>query len=143
MRALFDVSMLLALFDPGHVHHHTALTWWAESRAEGWASCPLTQNGFLRIASQPSYSNPVSLPQAISTFRAQIAKGGHAFWPDDISIMDDAHIDYSRLLGPRQLTDVYLLALAVRHGGRFVTLDRSISWQAARGASEASLVAIC
>jgi toxin-antitoxin system PIN domain toxin len=142
MRALFDVSMLLALFDPVHVHHRNALTWWAANCAEGWASCPLTQNGFLRIASQPSYANPMPLPQALSTFHAQLAKGGHEFWPDDISIIDREKIDHSRLLGPRQITDICLLALAVRHGGRFVTLDRGISWQAVKGAEASHLVVV-
>lgn len=142
MRALFDVSMLLALFDPGHVHHRLAMTWWGENRADGWASCPLTQNGFLRIASQTSYTSPIPLAEAIATFNAQIATGGHEFWPDDFSILDEAHTDHTRLLGPRQLTDVYLLALAVKHGGRLVTLDRRVSWRAARKGGEANLVAI-
>lgn len=142
MRALFDVSMLLALFDPGHVHHRLAMTWWRENRAGGWASCPLTQHGFLRIASQPSYTNPIALSDAIATFKKQIERGGHEFWPDDISILDDVHVDRTRLLGPKQLTDVYLLALAVKHGGRLVTLDRSLYWQAARSASQANLVVI-
>lgn len=142
MRALFDVNMLLALFDPVHVHHRVAMSWWADNRASGWASCPITQNGFLRIASQLSYTSPMPLPEAMRTFEAQVAKGGNEFWPDDLSILDDAHIDHTRLLGPRQLTDVYLLALAVKHGGRLVTLDHSLSFKAARGASEANLVAV-
>ncbi len=142
MRALFDVSMLLALFDPLHIHHRAAMTWWAENRAEGWASCPLTQNGFLRIAAQPSYSSPIPLPQAIGTFRTQIAKGGHDFWSDDISLLDAEMIDHTRLLGPRQITDIYLLALAVHHGGRFVTLDTSISPAAVRSAAPDQLVVI-
>lgn len=76
MRALFDVNMLLALFDPQHVQHAKALTWWSENRDHGWASCPLTENGFLRIASQPSYTNPLPMAQAITLLKAQIAKGG-------------------------------------------------------------------
>lgn len=142
MRALFDVSVLLALFDRGHVHHRLAISWWGENQVDGWASCALTENGFLRIASQTAYTSSIPLAVAITTFQAQIAKGGHEYWPDDFSILDDAHIDHTRLLGPRQLTDVYLLALAVKHGGRLVTLDRRISWRAARLGSEANLVAI-
>jgi len=140
MRALFDVNMLLALFDPQHVQHSKAMTWWSDNRGHGWASCPLTENGFLRIASQPSYPTPLPLAQAIAILKAQIAKGGHTFWPGDVSIVDEARIDHGRLLGPRQLTDVYLLALAVKNEGRLVTLDHSITHAVVRGGEDRHLV---
>ncbi len=142
MRALLDVSVLLALFDPVHIHHRRAMTWWSGNRADGWASCPMTQNGFLRIASQSSYPNPFPLPQATATLRAQIAKSDHTFWPDNISLLDDSLIDHSRVLGPRQLTDIYILALAVHNGGRLVTLDTSISPAAVKGAHREHLVVV-
>lgn len=66
----------------------------------------------------------------------------HEFWPDDISLRDAEQIDHSRLLGPRQITDIYLLALAVQHGGRFVTLDTSVSLAAVRGARAEQLVVV-
>lgn len=140
MRALFDVSMLLALFDPGHVMHRVAKSWWKSNRAHGWASCPLSENGFLRIISQRSYSRPVPLPDALATIQAQVARGGHEFWPDDVSILDAEGIDHTRLLGPAQITDIYLLALAVRHNARLVTLDRSIDRTSVRNARTESLV---
>lgn len=142
MRALFDVSMLLALFDSGHVHHARALDWWKAERERGWASCPISQHGFLRIVSQPSYPRPVVLATAVAALERQIGAGGHEFWPDDVAILDTARVDRSRLLGPRQLTDVYLLALAVKHGGRLVTLDRGITRAAVRGAEPQHLVMV-
>ena len=142
MRSLLDISMLLALFDRAHLHHGLAVRWWAGEMRHGWASCPLTENGFLRIISQRSYPRPVPLADAMQVLRRQVAQGGHAFWPDDVSLLDGAVIDPARLLGPRQLTDVYLLALATKHGGRLATLDRGISLNAARGAEEANLVVI-
>lgn len=142
MRALLDVSVLLALFDPAHIHHRRAMAWWSGNRAEGWASCAMTQNGFLRIASQPSYSNPFPLPKAIATLQAQIARSDHAFWPDSISLLDRSLIDHSRVLGHRQLTDIYLLALAVHRGGRLVTIDTSISPSAVKGARREHLVIV-
>jgi len=142
MRALFDVNMLLACFDAGHLHHQRAMRWWASNAASGWASCPLTENGFLRIISQASYVRPVSLPNAVLTLRRQIAEGGHEFWPDDLSVLDAARVNYSHLLGPKQITDAYLLALSVKHGGRLVTLDRGISFAVAKGATSEHLVTI-
>ena len=142
MRALFDVSVLLAAFDAGHIHHERAMRWWARNGALGWATCPLTENGFLRIISQPRYQRSVPLPDALLTLRTQIAEGGHEFWPDDLSLLDAARIDYAHLLGPKQITDVYLLALAVKHGGRLITLDRGISVAVAKGATSEHLVTI-
>ena len=138
MRALFDVSMLLTLFDPGHVMHRAAMTWWQSNRAHGWASCPLSENGFLRIISQRSYPRPVALPDALATIQAQVARGGHEFWPDDLSILDAERINHTRLLGPAQITDIYLLALAVRHNGRLVTLDRSVYYTSVRNVALAN-----
>jgi toxin-antitoxin system PIN domain toxin len=134
--------MLLALFDDKHLHHHKARQWWRENRAGGWATCPLTENGFLRIAAQPGYSNPVPLADALALLRGWARPPDHAFWPDDVSLLDAAIVDHCRVLGPRQLTDIYLLALAVKHGGRFVTFDRGISLAAVRGAEATHLVAL-
>lgn len=140
MRALLDVSVLLALFDPKHVHHGRARQWWAQSRTHGWATCPLTENGFLRISTQKAYSNPLSLPDALAHLKRWAKPPSHEFWPDDVSLLDAQVIDHSRVLGPRQLTDIYLLALATKHGGCFVTFDRGISLAAARGAGPGTLV---
>ena len=135
MRSLLDVNVLLALTDSRNVHHQKARAWRLRSMSDGWATCPLTQNGFLRVSSQPGYSTPIPIADSIRILAQMVARPDHSFWPDSISLLDDGLIDYSRLLGPRQLTDVYLLALAFYHGGRFVTFDRGISLKAVRGAS--------
>lgn len=124
MRALFDVNVLLALFDPGHIHHQTAQSWRLIHSSHGWASCPLTQNGLVRIISKPGYQRPVALTTAISMLVAQLARPDHEFWPDDASIADDRHFDRGYILGPSQITGVYLLGLAVKQSGRLVTFDR-------------------
>jgi uncharacterized protein len=134
MRALLDVNVLLALLDGGHVHHSRARAWWIAQKDERWSSCPMTQNGLIRVVSQPRYSKPRPLLEAIHAFRTMVALPSHEFWPDDISIADPNIFDHGRILGPNQITDVYLLALAVKHGGRLATFDRGIPFSAVRGA---------
>jgi uncharacterized protein len=142
MRALFDVNVLLALLQPDHAHHEDAQQWWAANRTAGWASCPITQNGFVRIISQPRYPKPMTLAVAIGVFAELIQTTDHRFWPDDISVLDAHHVDPTRILGPGQITDIYLVALAAKNGGRFVTFDRAISVAAVRGATDLHIVVI-
>ena len=142
MRALLDVNVLIALLDAAHVHHASARAWLEANISQGWASCPLTQNGCIRILSQSAYpgSQP---PAAIAARLAEAAATQwHAFWPDDLSLLDSECVDWRRVLGSRQLTDVYLLALAVSRGGRLVTFDRSIPLGAVANAGEEHLVSI-
>ena len=142
MRALLDVNVLIALLDAAHIGHAAATRWLAREVKQGWASCPLTQNGCIRIMSQPAY--PGSLPAAEVAGRlAEAARDpSHAFWPDDVSLLEDGVLDWQQVLGHRQVTDNYLLALAVRHRGRFVTLDERVSSAAVRGAKAAHLVVL-
>lgn len=126
--------------DSIHVHHSAALAWWRNERAEGWASCPLTQNGFVRIACQSVYPHRPTAAQLIEQLRLQLAEPGHVFWPDDVSLTDAGLFDRTRILGPKQVTDVYLLALAVKNGGRLVTFDRGVPLAAVRGATPLHLV---
>jgi len=142
MRALLDVNCLLALLDEDHISHSQALLWWQSNREAGWATCPLTQNGFARISSQGSYPGRRPLGVAIEQLKRLVTLPGHEFWPDDISITDPELFDHSRILGPNQITDVYLLGLAVRHGGRLVTLDSGVPVAAVRGATKAHLVSL-
>jgi toxin-antitoxin system PIN domain toxin len=142
VRSLFDVNVLLALFDVEHTHHSRATDWWDENRNGGWASSATTQNGFLRIISKPSYEQPLKLADALSLLNGQIAIPGHEFWPDQISITDPAVFRHDRILGPNQITDVYLLALAVKNEGRLVTFDRAIPLAAVRGAEQRHLVVL-
>ncbi len=116
---------------------------WSDLNIEqGWASCPLTQNGFLRILSQPGYPRPLSLAEAYEMLLDATSTPYHQFIADDISLLDDTLVQYSDLSGHRQLTDVYLLALAVAHDARLVTLDAYIPLGAVRGANEDHLVVI-
>jgi uncharacterized protein len=142
MRALLDVNVLLALMDSAHVHHGLALAWWRNERDAGWASCPLTQNGFVRIVSHGSYPKRPTAAQAIEQLRLQLAEPGHEFWPDTVSIADAAVFDRTRILGPKKISDVYLLALAVKNGGRLVTFDRGIPARAVHGAEPRHLAVI-
>jgi toxin-antitoxin system PIN domain toxin len=134
VRLLLDVNVLLALFDPGHSQHAHMRAWWSRRETEGWASCPLTQNGFVRILSTPGYARPMTVAGALAALAELTALPGHEFWPDSISIGDTTTFDRRYLLGPNQITDVYLLALAVKNGGQLVTLDRAVPISAVRGA---------
>ena len=142
MRILYDTSCLIVLLDKNHVSHQAVATWHIANMAQGWLSCPLTQNGCLRILSQPSYANKVSIADAFELLQAAVATEYHQFIPDDISLLDDALVDHRRLSGHRQLADAYLLALAVAHGARLATLDTRISLDAVRGANESHLTVI-
>lgn len=142
MRSLLDVNVLIALLDVDHAHHKAAQAWLWAHLEDGWASCPITQNGCIRILSQSRYANP--LPTAQVAMRLAQAAGSrhHEFWPGSVSLLDPALIDPARLLSARQVTDAYLLALAVSKDGRFVTFDRAIPVRAVRGARPRHLVVI-
>jgi len=142
MRALLDVNVLLALLDADHVDHRRAREWLGTEIGHGWASCALTQNGCVRILSQPQYPSPVSTAEAADRLERATSSEHHAFWPCSTSVLDPALVDRTRVHGPRQVTDVYLLALAVHHGGRFVTFDGRIPLAAVRSATPEHLVVI-
>ena len=142
MRSLLDVNVLIALLDSDHASHRDAVAWFREHAEEGWASCPITENGCVRIMSHPSYPNSHSVLEIVTRLRAATEHGSHEFWADDQSVLDDKLIDASRVHGARQLTDVYLLALAVKHRGRLVTFDASISIGAVKGARREHLVGL-
>ena len=142
MRSLLDVNMLIALLDENHIHPADAGVWLDDHVTDGWASCPITQNGCVRILSQPSYPNVLGLADAIGRLRQATSTAHHHFVADDASILDAALIDSEWLMSARQITDVYLLALAVAHDMRFVTFDRSITRSAVHRADEWSLVVL-
>lgn len=142
MRALLDVNVLIALHDRDHALHERAAQWFEAHVSSGWASCPLTQNGCLRIMSQPGYGQPQPLPTLIAMLRHSVDTPFHAFWNDDISLLDQGRFQRAHMHSPRQLTDLYLLALAVKNGGRFVTFDLRIPASAVHGAAEQHLVAL-
>ena len=140
MRALLDVNVLIALLDADHSLHERAVEWFDAHAPDGWASCPITQNACVRIMSHPGYPNAPPLGAVIKRLASAATGRYHEFWSDDVSLLDAAVIDPARVHGPRQLTDVYLVALAVRHSGRLVTFDHSIAMQSVKGAKPANLV---
>ena len=142
MRALLDVNVLIALLDVDHLHHARARDWLLENASAGWASCPLTENGCIRIMSQAGYPNPLASGAVMERLALATNQRIHEFWPDDISLLDEQVADRSRVHGPKQITDIYLLALSVRHRGRFVTFDGAIPLSAVRGAASKHLLVI-
>ena len=140
MRALLDVNVLIALLDADHSLHPSASEWFASRARAGWASCPITQNGCVRIMSHPGYPNALSVRAVTERLREACASALHEFWPDDVSLLDAKIVDAARIHGPRQLTDLYLLALAVRHGGQFITFDAAVARDAVKGAEKKHLL---
>lgn len=124
---LLDVNVLIALIDPAHVQHEPAHEWFGGDGSASWATCPITENGLLRIVGHPRYPNSPGTPAAAAAVLAGLREvPGHTFWPDDISLLDRARIDAERLLSHTQVTDSYLLALAGRHEARLATFDRRL-----------------
>lgn len=139
MSALLDVNVLLALFDPSHLHHGTAHEWFRTSGGTKWATCPLTLNGCVRVFSQAGYPNIHTPADAVAMLRMGCDHPSHEFWPDSVSILDDTIFSLDEIPSGKHLTDVYLLGLAVRRGGQLVTFDRSIPWRAVKGAKAGHL----
>ncbi len=142
MRALLDVNVLIALHDADHVHHTRAAEWFDANHQLGWASTPLTQNGCLRIMGQAGYSNPQPLSQLVKMLQRSTAGPLHALWADDISLLDAQRFRHTHIHSARQLTDLYLLGLAAKHQGRFVTFDQRIPLTAVHGARPDHLVVL-
>ena len=141
--ALLDVNVLVALFDPDHIHHELAHDWFSDQRPEGWATCPLTENGLVRVLSNPAYSAaPLRSAEMLDRFQAFRSSGQHRFWPDAVSLADTRLFNAAHLSGHRQLTDIYLLGLARHAGGMLATFDRTIPIAAVKGATPANLQVI-
>jgi uncharacterized protein len=133
---LLDINLLLALSDPMHIHHESAHRWFADKGNPAWATCPITENGFLRIASHPNYPNrPGDLPAVYAILRQFCEAPGHQFWGEDISILDILKPD--AIITHTQVTDVYLAGLAVHRKGKLATLDQHIPVDAIRGGKDA------
>jgi hypothetical protein len=131
-RFLLDVNLLIALMDPAHVQHDNAHEWFAVSGRKAWATCPLTENGVLRIVGHSRYPNSPGTPAAVAELMARFFEHpGHEFWPDDVTLLDSQRVHGARLLDSAQVTDTYLLALAATHGGKLATFDRNLVIDAA------------
>jgi len=127
MTFLLDVNVLIALIDQSHIGHSPALAWFDAIGHLSWATCPITENGVVRIVGSSGYANSPGTTAAVAELmREFVTLPGHIFWPDDISLLDSTKVDISKLLTSAQVTDSYLLALARAHGGQFATLDRRL-----------------
>ena len=144
MRALLDVSFLIALLDADHVFHQRAHVWWAANADSGWASCPLTENGVVRIMCNRGYSQRIQLvpSELIRLLDSFAANTDHEFWPDELSLRDKSHFIAERIHGSRQVTDIYLLGLAASRGARLVSFDESIPLSAVTAAKSRNLVVV-
>ena len=142
MRALLDINVLLALLDRDHILHEQGRGWFEQEIHHGWASCAVTQNGFIRILSQPGYPSPVSTRTALRLLDTATSAAHHEYWRSEVSILDETIFEHSRIHGPRQLTDVYLLGLATQQGGRLVTFDQTITLASVRTARADNLVVL-
>lgn len=142
MVALLDVNVLIALLDAGHIHHAAATRWLSEHLDAGWASCPLTQNGCIRILSQTTYPNRSPAAEVAARLAEATRHPAHHFWPDAVSLLTPGLMEWNNLLTGRHITDAYLLALAVKNRGSFVTLDKGIPLSAVQGAQAKHLVVL-
>lgn len=142
MRALLDVNALIAFLDPSTTEHLKITGWMNNHHEEGWASCPLTENACLRVLTNPRYPRPVASSLVLARLDATKHDSNHVFWPDDLSITDATVFNWDRLQGHQQVTDVYLLALAVTRGGRFVTFDQRIQAEVVKGSGPEHLVTL-
>jgi toxin-antitoxin system PIN domain toxin len=142
MRALLDVNVLIALLDSDHTSHGVALMWFAKHAREGWASSPITQNGCVRIMSNPSYPNALPVQAVMKRLADACEEDVHEFWSDEVSLLNPNVVDSTRIHGPRQLTDIYLLALAVEQEGRLVTFDTGVPLAVVRKATADNLVVL-
>ena len=122
--ALLDVNVLIALAWPNHVHHVAARAWFEERRQDGWATCPLTEAGFVRVSCNPSAVRHAVTPlDAIAVLEKLTRLGSHAFWPLNRSIVELPEAVGARIQGYRQITDAVLLAAAMQRNGQLATLD--------------------
>lgn len=133
MTYLLDVNVLIALIDPAHVGHDIAHTWFARTGVKSWATCPITENGVLRIAGNPKYPNSPGSPALVAPIiRRLCSLSGHVFWHDNFSLLASDLVNIDQVKTPGQLTDTYLLALAAANEGQLATLDRRLSPRAVR-----------
>ena len=140
MRALLDVNVWVALFDDAHQFSARA-NQFIETPGVQIATCPIVENGVVRVLSLPSYGRRGGVPMHLvrERLRDACASLDHVFWADDLTLRDNQRFDFSRIQGHNQITDMYLLALAVNHGGKLVTFDRAIALSSVHGASDAHL----
>lgn len=142
MRSLLDINVIIALLDSKHDFYDRAQSWWTRNHHLKWATCPIIQNGVLRVMMNPAYNPPnrFSLEIVADLVRDMLILADHEFWSDDISLLDPARFDLGQVVGPKQLTDMYLLALAIKNGGCFVSFDSRVILQTVQFAKPENLL---
>jgi toxin-antitoxin system PIN domain toxin len=136
MVALLDVNVLVALAWPTHLHHVPAHAWFRVHNERGWATCPVTQAGFVRVSSNHRVLPNAKSPQeALALLQRIVALPHHVFWEDDTALSTTMHMDATKLLGHAQVTDAHLLALTLRRRGRLVSFDQGVRSLVPRGVS--------
>ena len=140
MTALLDVNVLIALSDPGHLNYYAAHRWFERRGSQGWATCALTENAFIRITSNPAFpGRRTTMEDAVLRLRDSCTDSRHIFWSDAISVRDSGRFDWHHAQGHRQIADVYLLALSVANHGKLATFDTGISLRSVVGATADNL----
>ena len=139
MIALLDVNVLIALFDPEHPNYEDAHAWFGAHRKHGWATCPLTLNGCVRVLGNPAYPTVTPISEVVLRLQSLCSASDHESWADDVSLLDGELFRPAMIAGHQKITDVYLLGLAVRKKGTLVTFDRSIPHKAVIGAERGHL----
>lgn len=132
--ALLDVNVLVALFQPEHVHHDLAHGWFAEHRHAGWATCPITETGVVRVLANPRVQTGIAVGAVVERLRRLQSDKAHQWWDANVSIADGQMFRWNAVQGHRQVTDVYLAGLAHSRGGKLVTFDGAVLWSAIAGA---------
>ena len=141
-RYLLDVNVLIALIDPAHVEHDQAHRWFGGIGHKAFATCPITENGLLRIVGHPRYPNSPGPPGAVASALVAIrGLPGHEFWADSISLADSSLVDASLLSSHSRVADSYLMERARANKGRLATLDRKLATEVvADGRSSLALI---
>jgi toxin-antitoxin system PIN domain toxin len=141
--ALLDVNLLVALFNPDHSHHEVAHDWFSDHQMHGWATCALTQNGFVRVLANPTSNVGINRPaELVARLRQFCSHEHHVFWSESISLTDTKIFNPSLIRGHRQVSDIYLLGLAKKMGGYLATFDAGIPLGAVGGATRNTLSVI-
>ena len=141
--SLLDTNVLIALLWPSHQDHQTAVRWFAANRSKGWATCPVTEAGFVRIVSNPAFSrDAVSPREATGLLAANTSATDHVFWAADRSLAEATAFAEARLVGHRQVTDAYFLGLAIARGGRLATMDHGLTALTREGSEERAAITL-
>lgn len=141
MRYLLNINVLIALMDPNHTFHQLTHAWWNQD-GRPWASCPITETGFIRIMTSTAYSknSQLSVAYVKTLLSVFVLNTNHAFWPDHLSLRDEQEFKHTSILSSKHLTDLYLLAIATKNNATLVTFNQNISLSPVTSAKRENLL---